>query len=96
MANTLTPIGSPLPLVDWPAERGRYAVKFLSGSSQGLYCAHPNLSENLPGTLSGGDNYDISIIGWVKFNAAGLSSGIYFYKIHAGDFIETKKMLLMK
>ena len=32
----------------------------------------------------------------VEFNATGLSSGIYFYKIKAGDFIQTKKMLLIK
>jgi hypothetical protein len=30
------------------------------------------------------------------WDASGFSSGVYFYKITAGDFIETKKMVLMK
>ena len=32
----------------------------------------------------------------VDFNATGLSSGIYFYKLQAGSLLETKKMILMK
>ncbi|HZW38489.1 MAG TPA: T9SS type A sorting domain-containing protein [Ignavibacteriaceae bacterium] len=32
----------------------------------------------------------------VNFNADNLSSGTYFYKIQAGSFTETKKMLLLK
>jgi len=30
------------------------------------------------------------------FNASEMPSGVYFYKIEAGDFIKTKKMLLVK
>ncbi|MFZ0454363.1 MAG: alpha/beta fold hydrolase [Ignavibacteriaceae bacterium] len=40
--------------------------------------------EKSPGTYS------------VNFNAGSLSSGIYFYTIKAGDFYETKKMILLK
>jgi len=32
----------------------------------------------------------------VQFNAAGLASGVYFYKIVSGDFSQVKKMVLMK
>jgi len=32
----------------------------------------------------------------VEFNASGLSSGVYFYQLRAGSYINTKKMMLMK
>ena len=31
-----------------------------------------------------------------EFNASKFSSGVYFYQLQAGDFIQTKKMLLLK
>ena len=31
-----------------------------------------------------------------NFNASGLSSGVYFYRLKAGDFISVKKLVLMK
>ena len=32
----------------------------------------------------------------VDFNGNGLSSGVYFYQIKTGNYIQTKKMLLIK
>jgi len=32
----------------------------------------------------------------VDFNASSLTSGVYFYTISAGDFTETKKLVLVK
>jgi len=35
-------------------------------------------------------NYD------VNWNSKDMASGIYFYRIETNDFVETKKMLLLK
>jgi hypothetical protein len=32
----------------------------------------------------------------VNFNASSLSSGVYIYKIQAGDFVSSRKMILLK
>jgi len=32
----------------------------------------------------------------VQFDASGLSSAVYFYRLHAGDFVSTKRMLVVK
>jgi hypothetical protein len=32
----------------------------------------------------------------VAFNAKGLPSGVYLYELKAGDFVQTKRMLLLR
>lgn len=32
----------------------------------------------------------------INFNAEGLSSGVYFYRINAGNFVQIKKLVFMK
>jgi len=32
----------------------------------------------------------------VELNAVNLPSGVYFYRLQSGSFVETKKMILLK
>jgi photosystem II stability/assembly factor-like uncharacterized protein len=47
------------------------------------------VSQLFNGTMEGGSHE-------VRFDAADLPSGIYFYQLNAGEFTSTKKMLLLK
>jgi hypothetical protein len=32
----------------------------------------------------------------VKFDGSNLASGVYFYRLHAGDFVQSKRLVLLK
>jgi len=42
------------------------------------------------------DEYKPAGIYEIEFDGTGLTSGVYFYRIKAGNFIETKKMVLLR
>jgi photosystem II stability/assembly factor-like uncharacterized protein len=42
------------------------------------------------------DEYRIAGTHEFEFNASGLTSGVYFYQLKAGDYADTKKMILLK
>jgi M6 family metalloprotease-like protein len=73
-----------------PSTTIRYSVPISEFVSLKIYDALGNEVATLVNEEKPAGNYE------VDFNAAGFSSGIYFYKLQAGSFVATKKMILMK
>ena len=74
-----------------PATTIKFAIPSSSVVNLKLYDA---LGREVSSLLN---NYSLSAGNYVyDFNAAGLTSGVYFYKLTAGDFSDIKKMVLVK
>ena len=67
-----------------------YSIPRSSNVILSVYDMLGNLITNLVNENQEAGNY------LVNFNADELSSGIYYYKLQAGDFVAVKKMLLLK
>ena len=73
-----------------PSTMLRYSIPDVSFTSLKIYDAISNEVAVLVNELKSAGTYEI------KFDASNLTSGIYFYQIKAGSFIETKKMVLLR
>ena len=73
-----------------PSTTIKYSVPDLSNVSIKIYnLVGQEVAELVDEELQSG-NYEVT------FDAANLSSGVYFYRLQAGNFVETKKMLLLR
>jgi len=73
-----------------PNTRIRYSVPSISQVSLKIYNVLGKEIEIIVDEEKEAGTYE------VNWNAANLPSGVYFYRIQSGSFVETKKMLLMK
>ncbi len=73
-----------------PSTRIQYAVSSLQFVSLKVYDVLGNEITTLVNEEKPIGSYE------VEFNASSLPSGVYFYQLNAGSFIETKKMILIK
>ena len=73
-----------------PSTNIRYEVNSAEFVSLKVYDVLGNKVATLIHEEMAPGSYDIT------FDASRLSSGIYFYTLHAGSFVQTKKMILIK
>ena len=73
-----------------PSTRINFAIPNASFVNLKVYDVIGNEIATLVSEEKQAGNYEID------FNAAELSGGIYFYQLRAGNFIETRKMTLLK
>ncbi len=68
----------------------KYCVAFKTEVNISVFNSKGHLIKNLITEKQDAGTYEI------EFNASSLPSGVYFYQLKSGEFIQTKKMLLMK
>jgi len=73
-----------------PSTNISFAVPERSDVSIQIFDVNGRLVETLASGILAAGNHSL------KWNAIDLASGIYFYRLEAGSFVETRKMLLLK
>ena len=73
-----------------PSTLIRYQIPSQNFVSIKIYDALGNLIQDLVGEDKAAGSYEL------EFNASKLASGVYFYRIQAGSFVQTKKMMLVR
>ena len=73
-----------------PVTTIRYSLPIKSQVDLVVYNALGESVTNLVSEVKEAGNYEI------EFDASGIPSGVYFYKLQAESFIQTKKMILLK
>jgi hypothetical protein len=73
-----------------PATIIKFSIAKKSYVSLKIFDVLGNEVGNLVNEIKPAGNYDI------KFNGEQLSSGVYFYRLETTDFVQTKKMILLK
>jgi endo-1,4-beta-xylanase len=73
-----------------PSTNIRYSIVKTSKVTLKIYDILGRLVQTLINTVQAPGQYTVS------FNAQNLASGVYFYQINAGNFIATKKLMLVK
>jgi hypothetical protein len=73
-----------------PVTKINYEIKREGFVSLKIYNVVGQLVKELVGEFKNAGSYT------VEFNGSALASGTYYYRIESGDFVETKKMILIK
>jgi hypothetical protein len=73
-----------------PSTKISVALKGAGDYSLTIYNVQGQVVEVVRGSVAGPERFEIT------WDASGLASGVYLYRLDAGQFTQTKKMLLLK